>query len=71
MGSKMSENVSHFCFFVRRQDYVRAAYWFAKCEKELPARFYSAFNAEIIHATYKTPDYKLLCALLEDLANDA
>ncbi len=61
--------MSHFCLFVRRQDYVRAAYWLAKVENELPKAVKETITQQIIGATYKQPDYKALLRIIDNLVN--
>lgn len=63
----MSIEMSHFCVFVRRQDYVRAAYWLAKIEKDLDKDTAILFTNELINATYREPDYKKLLKALDSL----
>ncbi len=61
----MSEKMTHFCTFVRRQDYVRAAYWLGRVESELSDSQRAVMNQELLGATYRKPNHTLLLATLD------
>ncbi len=63
----ITAEMTHFFFFLRRQDYARAAYWLGKIEYQLKESDRDFFHDQIMGSTYKKPDYDKLMILVDKI----